>query len=772
MCLERLHMNRTETQRAWDEFFTARRFAVVLALIIAACFAPVLFGFQSFAYRDYGLFGHPLAQYYRESFWRGEIPLWNPLSNCGLPFMAQWNTMVFYPGSLIYLLLPMPWSLSLFCLLHLYFGGLGMFFLARRWTNSNLAASFGGLVFALNGLALHCLMWPNNVAALGWMPWILLLVERAWTRGGWAILPAALAGACQFLAGAPEAFLLTWVVAAVMWLAYVASNRRELLRSLGWFAAVVMIVVALTTVQWLPMLELLQHSQRSAAYERGEWSMPPWGWANLLVPMFRTMESRIGVPYQIDQGWTSSYYFGVVTLWLALFALIRLRNTRVWALGALSLVALVLALGNHGFVWPMLKSQFSALGFIRYPVKLVFLLAAPVTLLAAMGLAETLRVFRTNDVAIKRRATLQLGFLAFVLIALIGLILWLVVQRPVANQMTNGAVGNGIVRLLIFIGLAVGCLWWARAASRRSAFAAIIWLLVIAGDFLSHFPWQNPTVNSSFMTARLEEFDSLRTQAVIGKHRLMPNFRAIEYFHFNNASNLSDGILSHRLGQSDNLNLLEGLPKADGFYSLYIPHQQDVQYKMFPTRDTVDAVIADVMAVGFMSAPGKLFAWEPRSNALPMISVGQLPVFVPESNTVSTMLYSNFNPHTTVLLPAEARISLGALRQPEAEVAVESFQAHRIRAQVSAPTPTMMVISQTHYPAWKAYVDGASVELWRANRGFQALEVPAGHHTVELRYEDQKFRTGAAISGALMALVLVFLVATPQARRAFALPTA
>ena len=48
--------------------------------------------------------------------------------------------------------------------------------------------------------------------------------------------------------------------------------------------------------------------------------MPAWGWANLLVPMFRSVVSVSGVTFQIGQAWTSSYYLGVVTLWLALIA--------------------------------------------------------------------------------------------------------------------------------------------------------------------------------------------------------------------------------------------------------------------------------------------------------------------------------------------------------------------------------------------------------------------------------------------------------------------
>src|SRR4051812_14792047 len=93
---------------AW---LTVRRFALLLFLLIIAFFPELIFGAKTFLFRDYALFGYPLAHYNREAFWHGEVPLWNPLNNSGIPYVAQWNTMFFYPLSLVYLLLPMPWSL-------------------------------------------------------------------------------------------------------------------------------------------------------------------------------------------------------------------------------------------------------------------------------------------------------------------------------------------------------------------------------------------------------------------------------------------------------------------------------------------------------------------------------------------------------------------------------------------------------------------------------------------------------------------------------------
>ncbi|HXC37054.1 MAG TPA: hypothetical protein VNV43_14340, partial [Candidatus Acidoferrales bacterium] len=144
-----------ENDGSW---ITSRRFAVFLAVLVFVSWPGVLLGRQMFVFRDFGFFSAPIAWHLRLSFWRMEWPLWNPLSNCGQPFLAEWNTQALYPPALFYLVLPFPWSLGVFCLLHLFLGGLGMFFLARDWTQSNFGAAAAGVIFAFSGVMTNSLL--------------------------------------------------------------------------------------------------------------------------------------------------------------------------------------------------------------------------------------------------------------------------------------------------------------------------------------------------------------------------------------------------------------------------------------------------------------------------------------------------------------------------------------------------------------------------------------------------------------------------------------
>ena len=68
-----------------------------------------------------------------------------------------------------------------------------------------------------------------------------------------------------------------------------------------------------------------------------------------------------------------------------------------------------------------------------------------------------------------------------------------------------------------------------------------------------------------------------------------------------------------------------------------------------------------------------------------------------------------------------------------------------------------MVVAQSFYHPWQAYVGDQRVKLLRANHAFQALEVPAGRHHVTLVYRDTRFMAGCALSLSTLIATAVWL---------------
>ena len=759
------------------DWLTPGRFALALALLIFAAFPQVLLGWQTFVVRDFGFFAYPLAHYQRECFWRGELPLWNPYNNCGVPFLAQWNTMPLYPPALIYLVLPLSWALGFFCLLHLFFAGFGMYCLSLRWTGNRLAAAVAGVIFAFNGFTLNLLMWPSHIATLAWMPWVILTVEQAWEEGGRKIPMAALAGALQMLAGGPETILFTWLILLALWSTELLKSRCSssiIARSPSlprvppavWrFPVVVALVAGLAAAQLLPFLDLAAHSQREQGYADTRWSMPGWGWANFLVPMVFGSIWNNGLFFQHEQAWTSSYYLGVGALLLALIGVLTVRRRRVLLLSLAAALALVFSFGNQTFVYRSLRHLLPQLSMVTYPIKFVALIALAAPLLAAFGITR-IQGLQLED---RRGLVTRLIFLGSTLFALIAAILLWAWRFPFLTDNFSATLGSGLTRAVFLAVVMIALL--ALALNIRPAVQRILPPVLIAAlwlDVMTHEPPQNPTVAPWIYAPALARTKlALQPQPALGQSRVMVSPAAERKFMQFVTRDLKDNFLVKRLGYFADCNLLDDVPKVNGFFSLYPRESGELTSLLYTSANVSFASLADFMSVSQISSPKEFFDWVPRATFLPLATAGQRPVCLDDTNALYALVQPGFDARTVVILPSNAGTCVSVTNHTTARVVPGRFMAERIELETDALEPSLVVLAQTYYHLWHASVDNRPALVLRANYAFQAVEVPAGRHFLRFVYQDSPFLIGACISGLSLVISLVILAVSDlrQSRR-------
>jgi hypothetical protein len=800
----RVQQSVSQTGKPIDPWFTPWRFALLLALLVFAAFPQVLLGLETFAIRDYGFFSYPVAHFQQDCFQHVELPFWDPYNNCGVPFLAQWNTMPLYPPSLIYLLLPLQWSLSFFCLLHLWFAGFGMFYLARQWSGNSFAAAFAGVAFAFNGLTLNLLMWPSHIATLSWMPWVVLAVELAWHEGGRKIILAAFAGALQMLAGGPEIIFLTWILLLALWIQQFVKGESPRVSMLWRFPLVVALVIALAAAQLLPFLDLAAHSQRSAGYADTRWSMPGWGWANFLVPMAFGRTWTEGVFFQNGQYWTSSYYLGIGTLWLALLAIWTVRERRVWLLGAMAMVALIFALGESTFVYPVLRKIIPQLSLMTYPIKYVIFVAFSAPLLAAFALA---RFFSLSSIkggeGVKprgghaplrgrgeeaetsqsqipspppspgfgatsqpsprlggaREQTNEFAAVGMILFSLLVIIIFWTQIAPMPGDDSHATLLNGLSR--VFFLLLTGALLLVLMRDHKPGLRRIAPLLLVVVawlDVFTHEPAQNPTVPPSVYELNLARAKlAMQPQPALGESRAMVTPKAAMDFIRFALSDPKNNYLAKRLGYCANCNLLDAVPKVDGFFSL-VPRESDGLISLlYGTTNANFPKLNDFLGVSQITAPDEFFHWQPRRTFLPLVTAGQKPVFRDDADTLRALTQPDFDGGKMVFLPPEVKSLVTVTNQTAVRVLSSQFKTQRADIEVEAAEPSLVVVAQTWYHNWRAYVDGRPAPLLQANHAFQAVQVPAGRHSIRLAYEDRAFQFGAAVSICMVVNCFIFL---------------
>jgi hypothetical protein len=81
---------------------------------------------------------------------------------------------------------------------------------------------------------------------------------------------------------------------------------------------------------------------------------------------------------------------------------------------------------------------------------------------------------------------------------------------------------------------------------------------------------------------------------------------------------------------------------------------------------------------------------------------------------------------------------------------IVSWRPDRVRVEVEGTYPGLLILHEAYYPGWVAEVDGRPVRIMRTNVLFRGVEVGAGRHIVEFRFEPLSY---ANLRAAALALV-------------------
>jgi hypothetical protein len=76
-----------------------------------------------------------------------------------------------------------------------------------------------------------------------------------------------------------------------------------------------------------------------------------------------------------------------------------------------------------------------------------------------------------------------------------------------------------------------------------------------------------------------------------------------------------------------------------------------------------------------------------------------------------------------------------------------------ITLQADSADGGWLVLTDSYYPGWRAWIDGKPAPIDRFSDALRSVDVPAGQHTIEMRYQPSTFRVGLFIS--LLALALL-----------------
>ncbi|MBN2576102.1 MAG: YfhO family protein [Deltaproteobacteria bacterium] len=766
---------------------SARRAVIGFLLILVALYFPLFLGNILFT-RDIAHWIFPARAFVRATLLAGELPVWNPYQGLGFPVLGDPLYGVFYPPNWLLLLVGSSWvanALGALDFSHMAWGGLGVFFLARRLRAAPLAAGIAALAWSLSGYITAQWTAGLRLHAGAWIPWVgvghLALLSalrgggRRWRMG---VVKAALPTGLALLMG--ELFLAVMGLGLALGLVVVvhlaerrqdASLPRFRPRWLAVQGAAVAMALGLGAVAFVPAHAVMAGSPRATALSRADAeasSLHPLRVLEFVAPGCMgdvhgdyPAARIVGEPGMDGLPLSYSVYLGASVLGLALIAL--RRRFLVVGLAGLTGCALLVAFGEHLPAHALLRLLVPPLGYMRFPEKYMTLVVVGVALLAGLGAQRLLSAERQAW----PRTTVFLGG-----VVAAGLLALFLLPFPWSGFMVHG-LRHGAIALLALLGV-------HGLAARGSRLAAPMLATVVVLD-LAVSTWGLQAFSPRAIAAR-EPTTVTRLARDHAGHLEPPRiYRSPATDSVMNqrmrVTNPADGeqrLLATLVPNTVNAWGIASLPGYDAaiparFERLWhagwrAPATRlatlrllGVDYAVLPDRASrpTSAPPPGLQAFGSPAPGARLYR---VTESLPAVFLAGQGTPVADDAGLPLLFAPAVVAGAATLLASDAP----ALPGPPGRAGtctLTEYSARHVEARCRAERESLAVFNEQYDPGWRATIDGRAAPVLRANLVMRAVRLAPGEHHVVLDYAAPRLALGIALTLVCLAALLGLAVA-------------
>jgi hypothetical protein len=681
------------------------------------------------------------------------FPTWDQYLWGGQPLFGQAQPGAAYPLNWLLFWLPLdkaghirPVFLDWYYIAIHFMAALFCYRLCRDLGRSQNASLMAAMIFTFAGY-IGSTGWPQMLNGAVWIPLIFLYLLRA-GAGKRVVVNGALAGAffgVAWLSGHHQVPMLTSLAFAGAWLYFIFREGRP-----DWLmaraAAVSLVFVALCgAFQILPALEYGHLARRwvGAAdsvgwsdavpyYVHEKYGLAPASFPGIVFP---------GAHEGVDP------FIGIVALALAALAVAACwKDWRVRVLFAVGAGAMVYALGQLSVFQGVLYALVPSLDKARSPAAATVLFGFAAAVLAAFGFDRWL-----SETASLWTGRIMLATLGFGVLTLAGCVLVLVVNKMELP-------GDGTVLTVALTAVGFAALLYAVGSgnlSRKSGGVLAALLLVFdlyQGSTSSRaFAARADSNRDQFMQSMTGNADIaayLRNQPGIQRTEVPdetfhPNWGAYHDvpMYTGYLASVTTNMLSFEFHREQARNLwgvayqISAKPTAHGreVFSGASGMKVYKQAAAFPRAWAVHKLIrvtSNDQANWYMMERLDTL----HSEAVMFDPVPALPICAaPASNGAASV--------------SEPDAGSNSGQPPRAD-AVELKEDHgsRVSLSVRLSCPAMIVVSDTYFPGWRGYVDGARAQIYQVNAAMRGIIAPAGIHSVTMRYRPMVVYEGAALT--------------------------
>ena len=683
--------------------------ALLLGSILLVCLPPARMVF----FRGDMSYFSALEYAIREAGANGQWPLWNPYFS--EPLLANPQAMVLYPPAALLRFLGTPAYFATLAVFHIWIAALALYLLARFLGFSRLAALAGAGTVAFSSLVYvrlvigHCAQLP----VMGWSIFTFLFYARLLHFRRFSDFLLTLAATLLVVLSGHTQYSLTALLPAGTYLVYYAITvRKAVAGAIGVTALLGVFSVGLAALQILPTLEYFPLTTRDAGFTfeaAAEYGLTPGLALNLLAP-FATFDA-----------------FGATA---------SAQETLFFT----TLLLPGLALGRHT---PVFHWMHDLLPFFRTPGRFLLLWMLPASIVVAAGV-EALAL---HPQAGRRALPAAWIAAAIVLAALAG---WMMFweRRGCAPYLWSIVITGAVLAA------------WGVLLILRDRMPPPRWIRLLAGLLVL-----DAALHAVFVAAwpAYGKIYSNKQQAVADMKVLAGRVDDREV-RLARADQFNSGYRGNTV-EDLRAAAAAGIPVlVDYSANLAIVHDL---FTLGPAGNRLlggswyapMGVLAVPTRWEVADASGPLPLYRERDRLPRVYGVGRM-ILADDSRKTSLAALGRegFDPRREAVvsvpkdLPSPAPLPGGDV---ECMADITRFTPGEIMVTAQSSGPALLVLAETFYPGWRAFVNDVETPVYRTNHALRGVRIEAGKNTIRLVFEPRSVRSGMQVSLGFAALLAV-----------------
>lgn len=665
---------------------------------------------------------------------KGQLPLWNPNIFSGIPLLASVQAGVFYPINLLFCFDDFKLSWSMFILIQPILGAIFMYLYLKNLKIGSLGSSLISLSWAFSGFMMTWMTWGNIGHTALWLPLILLTIDKIFdsknfkkTDFKWFLI--LIFGLCSsFTAGHSQTWLYLGIF-SVLYFVFRLFDKKISSKKFFLFLLSAILVLLLTSIQWLPTFRLVSLSGRNQDLPKAQpgWFLPGFHLVQLIAPDF------FGNPVTQNYWGVWNYgeltsYVGIFGLFMAIYGLIFCRHKLKKFFITGLFLSLILATPN--FI-SRLFLNLPIIGSFQ-PTRLIFVFDFCFLVLAGFGWQDWL----------KQKSFKKTFLSLFILASSFGLVFlfsqnafWLPKKFDLDPNLQVSQ-RNLIFPALLFISLSGLLLVKIKFKKLPAWLFGLILIGLVSFDLGRFFHKFTPFIDQYLVYPQTKTTRFLQEQTQNYPWRVTG----------------IDIIPGQKRIMLPNFNLIYNLAMPDGYDPLYLKNYAELisllnwgnfNNKSFNRTlliENYDSPLFDLLGIKYVLALRQL----PEEKFELIFSEGETQVYenknvLPRAFLVTDYLVAkssdeqaktllNKDLRKIVILEKDINLEFEPLKSSSLEMV--KYSANQIELKTQTDKPAILVLTDSFYPGWKAEIDSNKTEILKANHAFRAIVIPAGRHNI------------------------------------------